>query len=603
MGDKGEKKAEDARMAYIYNRVMSAFGIAKGKLDKVKAAVGASETSGRALESFLGDAEVPYLFFYPAGEGFEASKEFPTAVQLKKKSLVVHRGSSGAEITKDNFHDTMLFMEFTKGAVYNLHILSHSVYLTVLSNQANQRGWSDLISKDLMDKYHVYLANLHVTSGLLKGETLLPLPQKEAADSGDSKDRVHVLEGAVITWTKQIRNVLSQDPEKPLKDGENPEPLTELRFWTSKTANLNAIYTQLQHEGLKKTLKYLEQNKSTYTTPFSKLQREVDYAREDANDNVKFLKTMEPLFTKLCNESTEFDSLSETFEPIFHHILLIWKYSKFYNTPARLGILIRMICNAIIAQAQRYVSGPSIFAAIANDETADAVAKLEKALSVCNEFREKYFVFKDIAEQQGSGGWKIQSATLFARLDVFRERCRDILDFTRTIVQYFKLERVEIGGTKGKQLSTQVVAVFEEFKAAVATFQEVQYDIMHVEEQQFDEDFYKFRCSVKELDRRLATIMSGSFDDLDNLQGRLKLLDNFEGLLERPILQDELEKKYNVLISQYKDDGLETQNIFQDNKQPVSSNEDDAPIFQNMPPVTGSVYWANSLRQRLREPM
>ena len=159
--------------------------------------------------------------------------------------------------------------------------------LTVLSNQANQRGWSDLISKDLMDKYHVYLANLHVTSGLLKGETLLPLPQKEAADSGDSKDRVHVLEGAVITWTKQIRNVLSQDPEKPLKDGENPEPLTELRFWTSKTQNLNAIYTQLQHEGLKKTLKYLEQNKSTYTTPFSKLQREVDYAREDANDNVK----------------------------------------------------------------------------------------------------------------------------------------------------------------------------------------------------------------------------------------------------------------------------------------------------------------------------
>jgi dynein heavy chain len=126
---------------------------------------------------------------------------------------------------------------------------------------------------------------------------------------------------------------------------------------------------------------------------------------------------------------------------------------------------------------------------------------------------------------------------------------------------------------------------------------------MHVEEQQFDEDFYKFRCSVKELDRRLATIMSCSFDDLDNMPSRLKLLDNFEGLLERPILQDELEKKYNLLIAQYKDDGLETQNIFQDNRIPVSQNDDDAPIFQNMPPVTGAIYWANSLRQRLREPM
>ena len=63
-----------------------------------------------------------------------------------------------------------------------------------MGNPLNQIGWSDLVSKDLMDKYHVYLANLHVTSGLLKGETLLPLPQKEAADSGDSKDRVHVAE-------------------------------------------------------------------------------------------------------------------------------------------------------------------------------------------------------------------------------------------------------------------------------------------------------------------------------------------------------------------------------------------------------------------------
>jgi dynein heavy chain len=83
----------------------------------------------------------------------------------------------------------------------------------------------------------------------------------------------------------------------------------------------------------------------------------------------------------------------------------------------------------------------------------------------------------------------------------------------------------------------------------------------------------------------------------------LKLLDNFEGLLERPIRQDELEKKYNLLIAQYKDDGLEVQNIFQDNKIPVSANEDEAPIFMNMPPVTGALYWVNSLRQRLREPM
>ena len=94
-----------------------------------------------------------------------------------------------------------------------------------------------------------------------------------------------------------------------------------------------------------------------------------------------------------------------------------------------------------------------------------------------------------------------------------------------------------------QNVTTQVVAIFEEFKAAVEAFQQVTYDIMHVEEKQFDDDFFQFRCAVKELDRRLATVLSNSFDDLDSMPQRLKLLDNFEGLLERPILQDELERK------------------------------------------------------------
>lgn len=43
--------------------------------------------------------------------------------------------------------------------------------------------------------------------------------------------------------------------------------------------------------------------------------------------------------------------LHELFIPIMHGILLIWKHSKHYNTPPRLVVLIREICNAIIAKA------------------------------------------------------------------------------------------------------------------------------------------------------------------------------------------------------------------------------------------------------------
>ena len=80
---------------------------------------------------------------------------------------------------------------------------------------------------------------------------------------------------AIIHWQKQIKNVLKQEPENSLKNGNHPLPSAEIEFWKNKSENLNSICVQLNSERIKKVLKFLEQNKSTYTTPFSKLQKEV----------------------------------------------------------------------------------------------------------------------------------------------------------------------------------------------------------------------------------------------------------------------------------------------------------------------------------------
>jgi dynein heavy chain len=90
--------------------------------------------------------------------------------------------------------------------------------------------------------------------------------------------------------------VLRQDPEDALKKGNNPGPLTECDFWNKQAQNLNSICDQLNSERIKKVLKWLEQNKSTFITPFAKLQKDVQIARIEANDNAKYLKTLTNLF-------------------------------------------------------------------------------------------------------------------------------------------------------------------------------------------------------------------------------------------------------------------------------------------------------------------
>jgi dynein heavy chain len=74
----------------------------------------------------------------------------------------------------------------------------------------------------------------------------------------------------------------------------------------------------------------------------------VQTAKAEANENYKYLQTLKDLFDSLVGGG-EFTEIPDLFVPIMHVILLIWKYSQNYNTPSRLVVLIREICNAIIS--------------------------------------------------------------------------------------------------------------------------------------------------------------------------------------------------------------------------------------------------------------
>ncbi len=273
--------------------------------------------------------------------------ELPPLSSIKKKALVIFKAKmeNDLELTDHNIQKEVCVIEIKKGVLENLSVICKDVFLPIISNPLNQAGWPDLVSKDLIDKFNHFLAQVYVTLGQINGRTLLPLPPSDATgfESKSSKDKAHILESSIITWTRQIKKVLNQDPESALKAKKNPDPLTEIEFWRHKAENLNSICKQLQSEKIKKVLKFLEQNKSTYTGSFGKLQKDVQTAKTEANDNYRYLVTLEDLFRSLTDEAAEFVFLPNLFYPIMHTILLIWNNSTYYNTPSRLVVLIREI--------------------------------------------------------------------------------------------------------------------------------------------------------------------------------------------------------------------------------------------------------------------
>lgn len=555
----------------------------------------------RYVTDFFESPETQAIFFRESKGSVEI---FDHPVKATKGALLYFVKLSKASITETNISKEVIYGDVMSDPLEALAALSQKVYHPIVNNKDAGQAWSEAIAKDVRDNFDTFVANIQITQGNIKGVTCLPLPGSDASklmsDDVDSDtglhQQIHAMEGAIITWTKQIKNILKQDPESALLTQNNPGPMAEIEFWTSKAGNLNGIFDQLQSVPVRRVLKVLDKSKSTYNAPFAKLCKEVFHARAEANNIVKYLRPLVPWFEGFERE-TDFERLVYHFRPIIHLVLLVWKSSAYYNTPSRLVVLMREICNTVIRHAIEYLNGDTIFDLIEAGETQQAVKVLQTTLRVFGKFKSTYFDYKAKANVEcPDNPWRVQNNAVFVRLDAFLERCHDILDLAQTILQSSKLAKIEVGGTKGKTLTTSVAQVYFDFQQAVEAVKGVGKGILDLDNKKFDDAFYEFRCRMKELDKRIASVIIQGFDDASTVNGRFRLLDTFDNLIARPLITDELEKKHAVMIAAVRQDAEEIQKLFNDYK-------NNPPVANNLPPIAGALTWCRGLLERVQQPL
>jgi dynein heavy chain, axonemal len=512
------------------------------------------------------------------------------------------------QISESKMKNEILYGDLSVSVMEHMSAMARRIYNPFISQKSSEQTWSDAIMKEVRDHFDAFVSNLQITQGHTQGFTCLPLPhasvmpeEQEIVETGnDELDQqfrnIHVLEGALILWTKQIKNVLRLDPEYLFLNNAHPGPLNEIDFWKSKARHLNSIFDQLQSKKIRRILKVLDQSKSTYNAPFAKLCKEIFYARAEANNIIKFLRPLIPWFEAMENEP-EYENLVQHFPPIIYLLLMVWKSSPYYNSPARLVILMREICNSLIRQSSLFLNGDAIFELVETGETQTAVKMLKTVLTVCGKLKSVYFEYKMRANIEcPDNPWSVPENAVFFRLDTFLERCHDILDFTQTIVMFSKLAKIEVGGTKGKTLTTSIAQIYSDFNHAIDVIRALGKGILDLENKRFEEAFYEFRNKIKELDRRLSSIVVQGFEDTSTVIRRFRLLESFDSLISRPIVSDALEKRHAALIEAIDTDLKQVQRIYE-------SSKDSPFIPHNLPPIAGALTWSKSLRDRIDIPI
>jgi hypothetical protein len=88
----------------------------------------------------------------------------------------------------------------------------------------------------------------------------------------------------------------------------------------------------------------------------------------------------------------------------------------------------------------------------------------------------------------------------------------------------------------GKLLSQGVRDIYDEFVATMERWHHIEFDIIDIGAEEFTTDYERFRDTMRELDRRLCQVVLAAFDDCATMTATFKLLDSFEGLLDRDVI-------------------------------------------------------------------
>lgn len=174
--------------------------------------------------------------------------------------------------------------------------------------------------------------------------------------------------------------------------------------------------------------------------------------------------------------------------------------------------------------------------------------------------------------------------------------------FFCTVIEFLKLEKVEIGGLKGRQLSLKITAIYIEFNQYFTAFASKTYDVLDPDDPTFNKDFDIFQERILELDMKLAAILCQAFDDCHNLESVFKLISIVGSVLDRPKIKQEFTNKYSDILSMLDEEISTCEGIY---AHQMEYRGDRGYLFvdRSFPAVTSALRWVRQLGARISAPI
>ena len=156
--------------------------------------------------------------------------------------------------------------------------------------------------------------------------------------------------------------------------------------------------------------------------------------------------------------------------------------------------------------------------------------------------------------------WNLDLNRIFAQIDAFAQRCRDLLEVCQGQLQFArkdddgnKMPLPVFGGIQGPDIQKNILTNEARFDTLLKKLQLVDYDILDVRSTYWHEDYSSFKSGVKDLEVMMQNVINNSFDQAPTFRASVELLEAFHILAKRDAICRTVDKKLVDICSQFND--------------------------------------------------
>ncbi|XP_071375886.1 dynein axonemal heavy chain 2, partial [Centroberyx affinis] len=550
-----------------------------------------TEESLIALDQFIADTSITTMVVYlDSNAGLRVEYAMPSQVV---EQLAYFIRASEAVIAAETFEMAVQFGTVRGDATQSLLRLMNGVHVPLVTLGTS---WPESIKNNYTTRMHRFLTSLTDARFKMMGNTVLYIPaeglQHSPEEASKDKELVQRLQIVVIHWTRQIKELLSAQETAEGKD--NSGPLEEIAFWKSRCADLLGISQQLRKPAVKHIKSILQLSKSTYIQAFCKLAKEIENGSLQAQSNLSFLS----LLKEPCEELAKLQpsQVAPKLRHIVSLIRIIWVNSPHYNTKERLSNLFHKMSNETIRLCCRSISLDRIF----EGYVISGKQSLRDCIQCCLAWKEIYLQDSQMHRRCSPKGWVLDQSKIFALVDAFVLRCRDLLEVCDCQQQFARWEEGQqralpcFGGRQGPEITRCLLEREGNFHRSLQTLRSAGNSILDVKDVSWYNDYNSFHALMKDLEMMIQNLISSAFATANTVKEGVWLLDIFQPMSAREAIKRATDKKK-----------MEVYYTFRETLKMVSMevNQRTSPALDHMPQMAGQAHWVRALRRCAERPM